>query len=212
MFIRLTWDKGTLQDISTSCFLDAHALLDHRYKIRAFVRNDNHADVYSISTDSGSDSSRSLEAHVFLCSIEGNWKTYAARKAKRMMKSEKYMDSFGLDHWRVIIMDVTEEQSKDLKRGNYAQDFPPLRRAGSARAGDYNKAALQSHAFTRATYAAVLSWPYLKALYRRSEEAIRRDQEADRLFQLQEERQRRAVKQRAKRQAERQVKRESGNT
>ncbi|KAF2108205.1 hypothetical protein BDV96DRAFT_692871 [Lophiotrema nucula] len=131
-FIRLTWAKGSPFGILEHFISPGTVIVSWAsYRIGTFMRNDNHADVYSIASVSfpkiywRADREFKFEAHVFLHGVEGNQHTYALRHKKRLKQDDKFWVKA---QWRdrdVIIMQVSSDPTNSrLVLSN--KEFPAL--------------------------------------------------------------------------------------
>lgn len=131
-FIRFTWEKGVLTKATGELdrFLPTNLLLQRRWRIQSFLRNDSHADVYSVldstPSRSGTDVSREeLEAHILLDEYHGNCDTFVKRRKRRWRESGECAASFWYRRRHVFII----RDSKKIRRfalKNMEEEFPSL--------------------------------------------------------------------------------------
>jgi hypothetical protein len=130
-FMRFTWKNKTIANGvgHLDRFLPTGLLFRSGWRINEFIRNDNHADVYSLNSkdlrDHGHDAESSLEAHVFLDEYHGNSKNYASRKKSRMCRGGNFLDKFWHNGRHVFIIRVSKEVISFMSR-NYEEEFPGL--------------------------------------------------------------------------------------
>ncbi|OCK74110.1 hypothetical protein K432DRAFT_447475 [Lepidopterella palustris CBS 459.81] len=146
LLIRFTWDKKIVTAATLERFIAIGTIFTSRWlswRVEKFLRNDNHADVYSVTDLGFSDpiveeliatrvhrllelkNSVEVEAHVFFDNVEGNWRTYASRHMKRLKNDGYTLDSL---HWggrRVLIRQVRSKQTS-FKLVNSETEFPSL--------------------------------------------------------------------------------------
>jgi hypothetical protein len=131
VFIRFTWkDKALINGVGElDRFLRTGLAFCSGWRIDGFIRNDNHADVYSVHNDkvcsSKSQHGARFEAHVFLDEYHGNSQVFANRQKMRMRRSGKCSDSFWYNG-RHIFVNRVHEQVVSFKLGNTEKEFPSL--------------------------------------------------------------------------------------
>jgi hypothetical protein len=130
-FIRFTWKDNTLTNGvgQLDRFLPTGLLFCSGWRIGDFIRNDSHADVYSLSMNNihhcEPDITSSLEAHVFLDEYHGNSQTFANRHKARMRRSGHCLDIFWHEGRHVFINEVQRERQL-FKLRNNEEEFPSL--------------------------------------------------------------------------------------
>jgi hypothetical protein len=120
----LTWLKGEFENTVIEGLLEGY-ILQSRYVVLEFLRNDNHADVYSAqeiripTTD--------VHLHIFLKKAEEHWRTYPDRKVRRMLKRDGFLTSFQWDGRRVVVTSATvPPELKFRLADDYYHEFPSL--------------------------------------------------------------------------------------
>jgi hypothetical protein len=130
-FLRLTWKDKTLADGvgQLDRFLPTGLQFRSGWRIYGFLRNDSHADVYSMTHIKTSHSNAKpkgrLEAHVFLDAYHGNCAVYAKRQQSRMRESGQCLDGFWYVGRRVLVMDVAAD-APWFRLRNTEEEFPSL--------------------------------------------------------------------------------------
>jgi hypothetical protein len=130
-FMRFTWkDKIIANGVGhLDRFLPTGLLIRSGWRIGEFIRNDNHADVYSVSNKNishyYSEAGSSLEAHAFLDEYHGNSGNYANRHKRRMRRGGCCLESFWLNDRHVLIIRIQKEMGSLISR-NYEEEFPDL--------------------------------------------------------------------------------------
>lgn len=130
-FIRLVWEKetGTTPIRQLDRFLPIGLILVGRWRVLHFLRNDNHADVYSVEDIHFQSSRRhttlQVEAHYFINQHSSNWKAAAKRKQKRLLKGDRWQANFRYDNRSMVILKVSANTDAfELRR--CMSDFPAL--------------------------------------------------------------------------------------
>ena len=130
-FIRLIWEKETRANPigQLGRFLVTGLLLFGRWRILQFLRNDSHADVYSVEDmhfrGSRRHTSAQLEAHYFMSQCSGNWRTAAKRKQNRLLRSERFQANFSYGDRCMVILKVNQmTEIFDLRQR--IDEFPVL--------------------------------------------------------------------------------------
>ncbi|KAH6881408.1 hypothetical protein BKA58DRAFT_2034 [Alternaria rosae] len=130
-FIRLIWERETRTTPigQLDRFLAIGLLLVGRWRVLHFLRNDNHADVYSVEDIHFQSSRRhttvQMEAHYFINQHSSNWRTAAKRKQNRLLKSERCQANFRYnDRYMVILRVFPNTDAFELRR--CISDFPAL--------------------------------------------------------------------------------------
>ncbi|KAF2828979.1 hypothetical protein CC86DRAFT_379755 [Ophiobolus disseminans] len=132
-FSRLTWKDTMLVDGQDHVdrFLPASLILAKRWRIQTFLRNDPHADVYSVLDIHDSDSRLSMdlagvhEANVFLEEYHGKSEMYAKRRKRAMRESdngETIQDEFGLYRDEVGVYPTSRQRPKAMLASDSGYD------------------------------------------------------------------------------------------
>jgi len=130
-FTRLIWDveRKAKPWRQLDCFVPSGQLFRKRWRVLTFLRNDSHADVYSVHDimfrSSRRHESIETEAHFFLDDLHGNWLTAAKRKQGRLRSGQGFEDEFSYGIRCVIVVRVlAKAQTFDLRMSE--KDFPYL--------------------------------------------------------------------------------------
>ncbi|KAH7394381.1 hypothetical protein BKA66DRAFT_438734 [Pyrenochaeta sp. MPI-SDFR-AT-0127] len=128
-FMRFTWKEKILVRATGELdrFLQANLVLRSRWQVNSFLRNDAHADVYSLSDIEIDHSSfnRELEGHFFLAEYHGNSAVYARRRKVRMKQGGHCLDTFWYGDRQFLVMRVTRSMER-FQLQNNEQEFPRL--------------------------------------------------------------------------------------
>jgi hypothetical protein len=146
LFIRFTWDKKVITAVTLEHSIAIGTIFTSRWlrwRVKKFIRNDSHADVYSV-TYLGlknptveeltvtrihrlleMNNSVEAEANVFFDNVEGNWRTYASRHMKRLKNDKCTLDSLYWGGRQVLISQVRSKQTS-FKLINSEAEFPSL--------------------------------------------------------------------------------------
>jgi hypothetical protein len=130
-FIRFIWkDKTLVNGVGQlDRLLPTGLLFRSGRRIVKLIRNDSHADVYSLSIDNirhcEPEITSSLEAHVFLDEYHGNSQTFANRQKARMRRSGHCLDIFWYEGRHVFINKIRRERQL-FKLRNNEEEFPSL--------------------------------------------------------------------------------------
>ena len=153
IFIRFTWQNKSLIRSSGEVdrFIAPNILLQGKWRVGNFIRNDSHADVYSVLHVDRHP--YTAEAHFFLDQFYGNGDTYAKRYKARKRNNGECVDSFWYRGRNVFVIRVQEVKERFNFR-NTEKEFPSLVQLGE-RNGKRSLQTLRSG--TRATYAAVVT-------------------------------------------------------
>jgi hypothetical protein len=129
-FIRFAWKEKILVNGlgQLDRFLPTDLLLRSGWRISEFIRNDHHADVYSLSKDNTrvcKSEMECLEAHIFLDEYHGNSKVFANRQKNSIRRSGHCLDSF----WhcdRHVFIKRTFKEVESFRLRNNEKEFPSL--------------------------------------------------------------------------------------
>ena len=157
VFIRFTWKNKILTNGvgQLDRFIPTGLLFRSVWRVDEFLRNESHADVYSL-TNARIDPSRDertavLEGHVFLDEYHGNSEVYAKRQKTRMRESGNCLDAFWYNGRHIMVMKVLKQLSPFRLR-NTEEEFPSLIDRGTCMV----HVALQRRCFRgKPTYAAI---------------------------------------------------------
>jgi hypothetical protein len=130
-FLRFTWKDKVLTDGigQLDRFLPTGLQFRAGWRIDGFLRNDSHADVYTLThirtIHSKAKPKGRLEAHVFLDEYHGNCAVYAKRQQSRMQESGHCLDIFWYGERRILVMEVAAD-APWFRLRNTEEEFPSL--------------------------------------------------------------------------------------
>lgn len=112
-FLRLIWKDFQVSRIDDyERFLPSGLTVTSRWHIQSFLRNDSHADVYSIQDAQHPCKLPGVvalfEGHYFLAEYDGNGERYAKRHRSRMQRTRAFVEQVWLGGRSMIIMSVPE--------------------------------------------------------------------------------------------------------
>jgi hypothetical protein len=153
-YIRLTWGSVAIPRGQLDRFLPGGLILQSRWHVLSFLRNDSHVDVYAVTDiHEQLEASTELELHLFLAGNLGNSATYAKRKQERTYNSGRCLGRFWYGERRVLVVQIPRTQELYQMQ---MKDFPAL--TGNGGKSKWQIACAFRHS-RLPTYASVLSSP-----------------------------------------------------
>jgi hypothetical protein len=152
VFIRFTWKDMILVKGSgvLDRFFPTGLVLHSCWRVEHFLRNDPHADVYRASNIQQR-SRLCLEAHIFLDEYHFNCKTFAKRHKHRLEQSGNCAAKFWYQGRHILVMTVPVH-FECFKLKNNEKEYPSLKNQGKG-----SKKAVMSRSFhDKPTYAATV--------------------------------------------------------